>query len=115
MGQPKKKIIIDTDPGIDDAMAIFVALGSPELEVIGLTTILGTFTQRSPQEMLFICWRLQAGLISQSPKDLISQSPNELGFSGTLWIVLERNKKKIWYSLEARTSNLGRHSCVDCW
>nr|CAD1819903.1 unnamed protein product [Ananas comosus var. bracteatus] len=39
--QKKKKIIIDTDPGIDDAMAIFVALNSPEIEVIGLTTIYG--------------------------------------------------------------------------
>ncbi|KAJ0977044.1 hypothetical protein J5N97_012518 [Dioscorea zingiberensis] len=40
-GVEKKKIIIDTDPGIDDAMAIFVALRSPEVEVIGLTTIYG--------------------------------------------------------------------------
>ncbi|XP_068648362.1 probable uridine nucleosidase 2 isoform X2 [Aristolochia californica] len=40
MGE-KKKIIIDTDPGIDDAMAIFLALQSPELDVIGLTTIYG--------------------------------------------------------------------------
>ncbi|XP_022874929.1 probable uridine nucleosidase 2 isoform X5 [Olea europaea var. sylvestris] len=37
----RKKIIIDTDPGIDDAMAIFLALKSPEVEVIGLTTIFG--------------------------------------------------------------------------
>jgi inosine-uridine nucleoside N-ribohydrolase len=36
-----RKIIIDTDPGIDDAMAIFLALRSPELDVIGLTTIFG--------------------------------------------------------------------------
>jgi len=36
-----KKIIIDTDPGIDDAMAILFALNSPELEVVGLTTIFG--------------------------------------------------------------------------
>ncbi|GMJ03281.1 uridine-ribohydrolase 2, nucleoside hydrolase 2 [Hibiscus trionum] len=36
-----KKIIIDTDPGIDDAMAIFLALRSPEVEVMGLTTIYG--------------------------------------------------------------------------
>jgi inosine-uridine nucleoside N-ribohydrolase len=35
------KVIIDTDPGIDDAMAIFYALCSPELDVIGLTTIFG--------------------------------------------------------------------------
>lgn len=36
-----RKIIIDTDPGVDDAMAIFFALQSPELDVIGLTTIFG--------------------------------------------------------------------------
>lgn len=36
-----KKIIIDTDPGIDDAMAILAALRSPDLEVIGLTTVFG--------------------------------------------------------------------------
>ena len=36
-----RKIIIDTDPGIDDAMAIFFALASPELEVVALTTVFG--------------------------------------------------------------------------
>lgn len=36
-----RKIIIDTDPGVDDTMAIYFALCSPELEVIGLTTIFG--------------------------------------------------------------------------
>jgi uridine nucleosidase len=36
-----RKIIIDTDPGVDDTMAIFFALKSPELDVIGLTTIFG--------------------------------------------------------------------------
>ena len=37
----KIPIIIDTDPGIDDAMAIFYALASPELDVVGLTTVFG--------------------------------------------------------------------------
>ncbi len=36
-----RPIIIDTDPGVDDAMAIFFALRHPDLEVIGLTTIFG--------------------------------------------------------------------------
>ncbi len=36
-----RKIIIDTDPGVDDTMAIFFALCSPELELAGLTTIFG--------------------------------------------------------------------------
>ena len=36
-----KKIIIDTDPGVDDALALVLALNSPELEVVGLTAIFG--------------------------------------------------------------------------
>src|SRR4026207_1235899 len=36
-----RKILIDTDPGIDDAMAIFSALESPDLDVIGLTSAFG--------------------------------------------------------------------------
>lgn len=36
-----KKVILDTDPGIDDAQAIAFALAHPELEVLGLTTVFG--------------------------------------------------------------------------
>ncbi|CTQ50551.1 nucleoside hydrolase [Jannaschia donghaensis] len=36
-----QKIIIDTDPGQDDAVAILLALASPELEVLGLTVVAG--------------------------------------------------------------------------
>lgn len=36
-----ENIIIDCDPGIDDAMAILLALNSPELNVVGLTTVFG--------------------------------------------------------------------------
>jgi len=37
----KRKIIIDTDPGQDDAVAILLALGSPELDVLGITAVAG--------------------------------------------------------------------------
>ncbi|MFD2174167.1 nucleoside hydrolase [Rhodobacter lacus] len=36
-----RKIIIDTDPGQDDAVALLLALASPELEVLGLTCVAG--------------------------------------------------------------------------
>ncbi|MEC9279772.1 MAG: nucleoside hydrolase, partial [Chloroflexota bacterium] len=36
-----KKVIIDTDPGVDDAIAILMALRSPSLQVLGLTTVGG--------------------------------------------------------------------------
>lgn len=34
-------LLIDTDPGLDDAIAIALALGSPEVDVIGITTVGG--------------------------------------------------------------------------
>ncbi|WP_269914752.1 nucleoside hydrolase [Acinetobacter sp. HY1485] len=36
-----QKIIIDTDPGQDDGVAILLALASPEVEVLGITTVAG--------------------------------------------------------------------------
>ena len=40
----RQKIIIDTDPGIDDAMAIHMGFADPRLEIVGLTTIFGNVT-----------------------------------------------------------------------
>ena len=37
----KRPIIIDTDPGVDDAIAILLALASPELEVLGICAVAG--------------------------------------------------------------------------
>ena len=37
----KRKVIVDCDPGIDDALAIILALKSKEIEVIGITTVSG--------------------------------------------------------------------------
>lgn len=45
----KRKIIIDCDPGIDDSLAIMLALTSPEIEVLGITIVCGN----SPVEMGF--------------------------------------------------------------
>lgn len=35
------RVLIDTDPGIDDALALMLALRSPELEVVGVTIVHG--------------------------------------------------------------------------
>lgn len=37
----KHKVILDTDPGIDDAMAIAYAIAHPDIELLALTTIFG--------------------------------------------------------------------------
>jgi len=40
----KKKILIDCDPGHDDMVAIMLALASPELELLGVSTVAGNQT-----------------------------------------------------------------------
>lgn len=37
----KNKVIIDCDPGADDAIAIMLALNSQELDILGITTVSG--------------------------------------------------------------------------
>ena len=35
------KIILDTDPGVDDTLALLLALTSPDIEIVGITTVAG--------------------------------------------------------------------------
>ena len=37
----KIKLIIDTDPGVDDAIALLMALNNPRIDLLGLTTVFG--------------------------------------------------------------------------
>jgi inosine-uridine nucleoside N-ribohydrolase len=39
-----ERILIDTDPGIDDAMAILYAIAAPDIELVGLSTVFGNVT-----------------------------------------------------------------------
>ena len=49
------KLIIDTDPGIDDALAIALATALPEVELLGLTAVFGnTFVQQSSRNARFL-------------------------------------------------------------
>ncbi|UJW75864.1 nucleoside hydrolase [Rhizobium sp. SL42] len=61
MNQPRK-IIIDTDPGQDDAAALMLAFASPaELEVLGVTTVAGnvplSWTSRNARIVCELCGR----------------------------------------------------------
>ncbi len=51
--KPTTKVIIDTDPGADDALAILLALTSPELEVVGITTVCGNVPVGQATKNLF--------------------------------------------------------------
>lgn len=48
--QTPQRVIIDTDPGVDDAMAILLALNSPELKVEALTVVPGNVDSRQGLE-----------------------------------------------------------------
>jgi inosine-uridine nucleoside N-ribohydrolase len=41
------KVLMDVDTGLDDAIAIIMALHSPEIEIIGITTVSGNVTARA--------------------------------------------------------------------
>ena len=55
------RIIIDTDPGQDDAVAILLALASPEIEVLGITAVAGnvplSFTATNARKVLELAGR----------------------------------------------------------
>lgn len=40
------KVIIDTDPGIDDSWALLLAIRSPEVQILGVTTLYGNVTTK---------------------------------------------------------------------
>jgi purine nucleosidase len=48
--QSPRRVIIDTDPGVDDAMAILLALNSPELKVEALTVVPGNVDSKQGLE-----------------------------------------------------------------
>ena len=44
MKNNKRKVIFDCDPGLDDALALLLAIASDDLEILAVTTIAGNST-----------------------------------------------------------------------
>ena len=69
-----QKIIIDTDPGQDDAVALLVALASPELEVLGVTTVAGNvplkLTSRNARMICELAGRPDVGVYAGADRPL---------------------------------------------
>ena len=71
-----RRIIIDCDPGQDDAVALFLAMASPdELELLGITTVAGnvplSLTQRNARMMCDIAGRRDMPVFSGHEKPLV--------------------------------------------
>ncbi|MFB9949946.1 nucleoside hydrolase [Rhizobium puerariae] len=72
----RRKIIIDTDPGQDDAAAIMLAFASPaELEVLGLCAVAGnvplSFTSRNLRIVCELCGRPDAAVYEGAEKPIV--------------------------------------------
>ena len=73
-------IIIDTDPGQDDAVAILLALASPELEVLGITAVAGNvplaLTEKNARKICELAGRpdikVHAGAIRPMVRNLVT-------------------------------------------
>lgn len=75
----KQKIIIDTDPGIDDAMAIHMAFADPRLEVVGLTTIFGNVNvEQATRNALWLAEQAHYSLdVAKGAARPLVQAPNQ--------------------------------------
>ena len=50
------KVIFDTDPGVDDAMALCYALAHPDIDILGITTTFGNVTvDQAAINALYLC------------------------------------------------------------
>jgi purine nucleosidase len=69
-----RPIIIDTDPGIDDAVAILLALASPELQVLGLVAVAGNLplavTARNALSILELAGRPEIPVHAGCPRPI---------------------------------------------
>ncbi len=65
----RKRVIIDTDPGVDDALAILLALRSPELKVEAIVTVNGNV----PLEQGTRNAALLLGLLDPKPRPILAK------------------------------------------
>lgn len=64
-----KRILVDTDPGVDDALALILALRSPELKVEAITTVAGNVPVEQATKNLFTILEL----LAPKPRPLVAK------------------------------------------
>lgn len=70
-----RPVIIDTDPGQDDAIAILLALASPELDVLGITAVAGNvaleLTQANARRLCELAGRRDMKVFAGCPRPMV--------------------------------------------
>ncbi|MEM7772807.1 MAG: nucleoside hydrolase, partial [Cyanobacteria bacterium P01_A01_bin.37] len=90
---PNKPIIIDCDPGVDDAIALLLAFASPELTILGITTVAGnvplSLTQTNARKICELAQRSDIPVYAGCPRPMLQplQTAEEIhgktGLDGT--------------------------------
>jgi len=72
---PPRPVLIDCDPGVDDAIALLLALASPELHVLGITTVAGNVPmehiQRNARQICELAGRPDIQVFAGCPRPLV--------------------------------------------
>lgn len=96
----KKRVWIDCDPGVDDAAAIFAAIASDEIEVVGISAVCGNATientYNNARNLVFLANAdidVYKGCIKPLNQKLIT-APYIHGENGLSEIVLKTSTKK---------------------
>jgi len=80
---PPRRVIFDTDPGVDDAMALFFLLQSPELTIDAVTTVFGNVdveqTTRNAIILLDIAGRTDIVVAPGADRPLMPHRRRQLG------------------------------------
>ncbi|MEU4803629.1 nucleoside hydrolase [Actinosynnema sp. NPDC023587] len=73
-------LIIDTDPGVDDAFALALAAASPEVDLIGVTTVFGNvspeLTTRNALRVLALLGREDVPVAAGAARPLVHLQPH---------------------------------------
>jgi inosine-uridine nucleoside N-ribohydrolase len=82
----RRKVIFDTDPGIDDAMALLFLNALPDIDLIGITTTFGNATvATTTRNALYLCERfgINVPVASGAPDPLVgSYGPAPVAIHG---------------------------------
>src|SRR5215469_917813 len=81
-----RRILIDTDPGLDDAVAILLALASPELQIDGIVAVAGNgplnFMERNARAICELAGRVDVPVYAGCPRPLRGDAITAIYFHG---------------------------------
>ncbi|HVK53036.1 MAG TPA: nucleoside hydrolase, partial [Pseudoxanthomonas sp.] len=73
-------LLIDTDPGVDDALALLMAFNDPRHEIVGLTIAAGNVglahTVRNALKLCEVCGRDDIPVFAGTPEPLLHPAPD---------------------------------------